>query len=34
MFFEGIAWLVESSIENFTYYRIGGNAIRFWRLQS
>jgi oligopeptide transport system substrate-binding protein len=34
MFFEGIAWLIEPSIENFTYYRIGGNAIRFWKLQS
>jgi oligopeptide transport system substrate-binding protein len=34
MFFEGVAWLVEPSIENFTYYRIGGNAINFWRLQS
>jgi oligopeptide transport system substrate-binding protein len=33
MFFEGISWLIEPSIENFTYYRSGGNAIKFWSIQ-
>jgi oligopeptide transport system substrate-binding protein len=33
MFFEGISWLIEPSIQNFTYYRSGGNAIKFWRIQ-
>jgi oligopeptide transport system substrate-binding protein len=33
MFFEGVSWLIEPSIENFTYYRSGGNAIKFWRIQ-
>ena len=34
IYYEGVAWLVEPSIKNFTYYRLSGaNAIRFWRLQ-
>jgi oligopeptide transport system substrate-binding protein len=34
IYYEGVAWLVEPSIKNFTYYRLGGaNALRFWRLQ-
>jgi oligopeptide transport system substrate-binding protein len=33
MFFEGVSWLIEPSIENFAYYRSGGNAIKFWRIQ-
>jgi hypothetical protein len=34
MFFEGVSWLIEPSIENFTYYRSGGDAIMFWRIQA
>ena len=34
VYFEGQVWLIEPSIENFVYYRSGGDAIKLWRLQS